>query len=334
MSAAAEERGALVISLDFELHWGFFDRRGLDDATVRRLEGARRAVEAMLEAFSAREIRATWAAVGFLLAPDGEARESLLPAPALRPGYRRREMDPYAVEVGSGEGDDPFHYAPSLVRRILETGGQELASHTFGHYYCLEEGQGAEHFAADLDSFGRAAAAYGVSPVSIVFPRNQHNRAYGGLLSASGYRGYRGNPHHSWYAATEEKRANSPVRRAMRLADSMAALSGDGGYRRGELVPDADGLVDVRASRFLRPYSPRLGILNGLTLRRVCSDIKSCARSGKVYHLWWHPHNFGMDLRENMGRLERILDCFSRERGRSGMESMNMGDIVEKGIMC
>lgn len=127
----------------------------------------------------------------------------------------------------------------------------------------------------------------------------------------------------------EEKRANSPLRRALRLADSMVSLSGNGGYRRGGLVPDGDGLVDVRASRFLRPFSRRLGLLNGLTLRRVCSDIKSCAREGKVYHLWWHPHNFGMDLRENMGRLERILDCFSRQRERYGMESMNMGDIVK-----
>lgn len=194
MSAAAEERGALIISLDFELHWGFFDRRGLDDATARRLEGARRAAEAMLEVFSAREIRATWAVVGLLLAPDREAREALLPDPALRPDYRRGELDPCAVPVGSGEGDDPFHYAPSLVRRILDTPGQELASHTFGHYYCLEEGQGADHFAADLDAFGRAAALYGVSPLSIVFPRNQHNPAYGGLLSAAGYRAYRGNP--------------------------------------------------------------------------------------------------------------------------------------------
>ena len=40
--------GALVISLDFELHWGVRDHVGRDDALYRRLDQARRAVEDMV----------------------------------------------------------------------------------------------------------------------------------------------------------------------------------------------------------------------------------------------------------------------------------------------
>ena len=60
--------GALVISLDFELHWGVRDHVGRDDALYRRLDQARRAVDDMVSVFTQRRIRATWATVGFLFA--------------------------------------------------------------------------------------------------------------------------------------------------------------------------------------------------------------------------------------------------------------------------
>src|SRR5262245_13071649 len=58
--------GALVISLDFELHWGVRDKRPVDGSYRENLLGAREAIPRMLDLFEEFGIAATWATVGFL----------------------------------------------------------------------------------------------------------------------------------------------------------------------------------------------------------------------------------------------------------------------------
>ncbi|HUD18083.1 MAG TPA: hypothetical protein VMQ59_12505, partial [Acidimicrobiales bacterium] len=63
--------GALVISLDFELHWGMRDHVDRQSPTYADLAGSRRVVEDLAAVFADRGIRATWATVGFLFASTG-----------------------------------------------------------------------------------------------------------------------------------------------------------------------------------------------------------------------------------------------------------------------
>ena len=58
--------GALVISLDFELHWGVRDKRPVDGPYRENLLGAREAIPQMLDLFEEFGVAATWATVGFL----------------------------------------------------------------------------------------------------------------------------------------------------------------------------------------------------------------------------------------------------------------------------
>ena len=128
--------GVLVVSLDFELHWGVRDRWSVGDHRARLL-GAREAVPAMLELFEAFGIHATWAIVGFLFF---EGKRELLDAlPSRRPAYVDPVLSPYAglAAIGASERDDPFHFAPSLIRQIAHTPDQEIGTHTLSHYYCL-----------------------------------------------------------------------------------------------------------------------------------------------------------------------------------------------------
>ena len=63
----ANATSKVVWSLDFELRWGMHDRLGLDrDLYRRNLEGAREAVPRLLQLFTRRGVRATWATVGAL----------------------------------------------------------------------------------------------------------------------------------------------------------------------------------------------------------------------------------------------------------------------------
>ena len=36
--------------------------------------------------------------------------------------------------------------------------------------------------------------------------------------------------------------------------------------------------------------------------------MRKAARERRIYHLWWHPHNFGADIEESMAILRVDLD--------------------------
>lgn len=318
------DRGAFVVSLDVELHWGVRDHAPAHGAYRANLLGERRAVPALLALFREFGVSATWATVGFLFARSRGELERC--SPAVRPAYADPALDPYGEPLGDGEDDDPLHFAPSLVEQIAAAPGQEVATHTFSHYYCLEPGQGRGAFAADLDAAVRIAAARGVALRSIVFPRNQHNPAYDDLLRGAGITCYRGAQTGWMYRPGAEALGTSRVR-AGRLADTYLPITGRE-TQPWDAVARPDGLCNVAASRFLRPYTPRLRAVEGLRLRRVTGGLRRAAERGEIFHLWWHPHNFGTHLDENLGFLRRVLEGFAALRDAHGMQSLTMAQTA------
>ena len=87
-------------------------------------------------------------------------------------------------------------------------------------------------------------------------------------------------------------------------------------------------MTDLAASRFLRPYSPRYQFMDGMRLHRMKKSMKHAAQHKKIYHLWWHPHNFGMNIDENLCMLEEIFINFHVLKDKYGVVSANMGDFA------
>jgi len=316
--------GALVISLDFELHWGMRDHVAPDSPAFADLEPSRTVVADLAELFADRGLRATWATVGFLFASTGDELAAHLPA--TRPSYTRAEFDPYGQAVGADEGADPEHLAGSLVRLLAATPGQEVASHTFSHYYCLEDGQGEDEFRADLAAARSIAAAQGLDLTSLVLPRNQWNPRYAAVVADSGFTCFRGpQPSRGHQARPNEE--HGPIERAARLADSYVGTSPPPTFAWDELARP-DGLCDVPASAFLRPYSPGRRRLDPLKFRRLTSGMRDAARRGRIFHLWWHPHNFARHPKESFAFLGRLLDEFDGLAEREGMRSLSMRDVA------
>jgi hypothetical protein len=48
-----------------------------------------------------------------------------------------------------------------------------------------------------------------------------------------------------------------------------------------------------------------------------------------MYHIWWHPHNFGVNINENIANLVAILEYYQFLKKEYGMQSFNMGEIGE-----
>lgn len=311
-----------TVSLDFELYWGVRDKRALDSYSANLL-GVRQAIPRMLEAFAGAGVNASWATVGFLMFDDKE--ELLASLPQELPTYTNAELSPYPrlEQIGRNEQEDPFHYGLSLVRQIIACPGQEVASHTFSHYYCLEDGQTRSQFRADLAAAQAAAGRLGLELRSLVFPRNQYNADYLSACAEAGFTSFRGNPQ-SWIYRAERDSDESAAKRIVRLIDTYVPISGANTWALDEGSP-----VNVPASSFLRPYSPTLAAFDSWRLERIKRQMSHAARNGLAYHLWWHPHNFGIHTDENMAFLRQVLDHYRRLAGEFGMRSLSMKQAAE-----
>ena len=315
--------GSFIISLDFELHWGVRDVVNLRDKRDHFLR-ARESIPEVLRIFANHEVHATWATVGFLFARD--KRHLMAHLPEDRPSYSVRRFDPYLAlaNIGEDERSDPFHYAYSLLQLISDTPGQEIGSHTFSHYYCLEHGQTRTSFEADLEAARAIGAAFGDVTAALVFPRGQYNPQYRDVLSVHGVRTYRIPPKFRPYQPRRASEENLAYR-ALRLVDSYVPL---GGYYGDLPAPDPDETVPLQAGLFLRPYSPSRRLLEPIRLQRLKTAMRSAAQEGRDFHLWWHPHNFGTHTAQNLATMREVLDEYRLLQERYAWPSLNMGEAA------
>ena len=95
-----------------------------------------------------------------------------------------------------------------------------------------------------------------------------------------------------------------------------------------DMTPRRDpSLHDLSASQFLRPYSRVAPYAEGLKLSRILRGMTAAAQASSGYHLWWHPHNFGQYLTQNMDNLDVILRHFKRLEDTYGMRSLTMEEV-------
>ncbi|SFD80305.1 Polysaccharide deacetylase [Chitinophaga sp. CF118] len=315
--------GNFIISLDFELLWGVRDCR-TKEQYGKNVLGVHTVIPRLLETFREYKVRATFSTVGFLFFENKQ--ELINNVPVSSPSYKKVNLSPYNDYfdlVGDNLKVDLYHYAPTLIKLIQDYPEQEIGTHTFSHYYCLEEGQNIDEFRTDIESAIKIGKKYGIALTSLVFPRNQFNDEYVKVCNELGIICYRGNEH-SWLYVAKNK--DNRVRRIFRLLDAYINISGHNSYTKSYLKSKYP--IDIPASRFLRPYSRRLKLLDGLKLHRIKSGMSYAARNNMTYHLWWHPHNFGVNQNENFSFLKRILAHYNDLNKRYNFQSNTMSELA------
>ncbi|CAM3863958.1 polysaccharide deacetylase family protein [Rheinheimera salexigens] len=306
-----------VISLDFELFWGVRDSRG--EEYFDFLKNVHDVIPKILNLFNQYDIACTWAGVGAICAND--FGEFINNKPLFMPSYKDSKYNPFLDLKYLSTLDPKLLFAPNLVTAITNTPNQEFASHTYSHFYCLEDGQTVTEFAADLKACTQIVASKNINLKSLVFPRNQFNSDYLKVCKQQGLIAYRGNPIH-WAYKPESRNERSLIKRLFRLIDTYLPLSGS--LRQQVQLDNVSGMVDVPASIFFRPYSPKLSFLDGMKLRRLKWSMTRTAKKGGVFHLWWHPHNFGRYTDENLQQLEVLLQHYQMLNKRYGFKSVTM----------
>lgn len=319
------DNGILTISLDFELAWGFHDGNKAKGLYKSAILGARTVIPKILDLFDKYSVHATWATVGALRCESKSELLRLINKDLVYLDGNYKIYEYIKKNVGENEEDDPLHYAGSLLDLIQECPHQYIGSHTFSHFFLLEKTMSVDDFEQEL----RGIKALFPNAVTNVFARNQITDKALSILNSYGFIGYRGiQENNSILKIYKERRKNPKVIRALRLIDTYIPLTGYYDYSRYDLKKG--DLFNIRSSSFLRPFNPSLSYLEPLKLYRIKKGMKHAAQTRRLYHLYWHPHNFGINQEENLKMLEELLQYYAELKSLYKMESLSMEEVCTR----
>ncbi len=317
-----EKTGNLVISLDFELLWGVFDKVEWQDK-IDYFNNTRKVVPEILALFEEYSISCTWACVGMLFNSNWDEWEQNIPN--IIPDYENRKLSAY--EFGKSiksKRTELLCFAPDIIQRIHNSPKQEIGTHTYSHYYCLEAGQDQRSFKADITTAKRMAENMNISLSSLVFPRNQLNKKYFETCNDLRIASVRSNPD-AWY--WEETQKDTLTQKIFRTGDAYI-----GRNNKSYKLSDIDRMNNISiqpASRLLRPFSGNR-VFNDLKLKRILKEMTHAAQNGQIYHIWWHPHNFGTNPENNLQDLINILEVYKKLNLMYNFSSVTMAEIRNK----
>lgn len=319
--------GCLVVSLDFELMWGMHDVSEKEGYGRTNVKNVPLVIDRMVDLFRLYGVHATFATVGMIMYHDKE--ELMNDIPELHPSYINTKCSVYENDYLNQiqKNEECLFFQPEVVSKLKNTEGIEVATHTYCHYYCWEKGQTSEQFESDLKKAVEVAKRNGLILKSIIFPRNQVPMEYLDLCKKQGITSYRGNA--KKYFERPVSTIDALRLRICRFIDSYFNIGGNTTISFSELMID-NSLINIRASRLIRPFCKTIRVFEGLRLRRIKKEMEYAAKHKEVYHIWWHPHNFGANIEQNMSFLESILKEYSFLHNRYGFESCTMNELCTK----
>ena len=316
-------KGEFVISLDFELHWGIFDKVNFEE-NQSYFENTRQLIPELLKLFQDYNIEVTWATVGMLV--NDNYKDWIHNQPKEKPNYNNEILSAYNWVNNNKQTiktNKLGHFAPELVQQIIDAKGQEMGSHTYAHYYCLDKGQTVNEFNEDANRFAEIAKKQNIKLESLVFPRNQYNQEYLEVCKNNGLKIVRANPN-NW--CWNYDFPISILQKIARTLDCYIPLFKTSFKK--ENVTSQKGVVLFPASRFLKPVS-QFNLLNSLRIKRIKNEMTRSAKKGEFYHLWWHPHNFGNSPKQAIEELEAILKHYVFLKNTYKMKSSNMINVYK-----
>lgn len=330
--------GHFVISLDFELHWGMCDHKSVADYK-ENLKNVGPVINRLLALADAYNVKLTFATVGFLFA---ESKSELLDfIPNKKPTYTNSKFSPYSLlkSIGENESKDPYHFAKSTIKLIKDNGNHEIGTHTFSHFYCHELGQTISQFEEDIKSAIAIAKPLNIKLESIVFPRNmiktenKTDQPYLEVCKKYGINSFRGKEKAFIYNIHTTKYYKGwYLFKFLRLLDTYINVTGFNTYKVENHYTEK-GILNLPSSRILRAYMKSLKFLEPLKILRIKKSMKHAAKKGELFHLWWHPHNFGKNMDENFENLEAIFKEYAILNKSNTFSSETMTSLTNKTIL-
>ena len=309
---------SFTISLDFELYWGVSDSRKLL-SYKENIDGTWDAIPKILELFLKYNINATWATVGMLMCKDYKDWEyfSKRNKENIYNTNLIKKLKPLIIKYPNA------FFARELVEKIIKTQGQEIATHTYSHISCDDSNISEKDFLIDIKNAVDVADTMDIELQTIVFPRNQINKNYFNCIKEYGFKAYRDNPNHNLYKFGHSN-PYGIFGRFIRFINSYLPIIQNKYFLYNYINSDKES---IKGSFFLRPWSRKLFFLEFLKIYRIKSLMTNAAKQNLNFHLWWHPHNFGSNLVQNIINLEKILMHYKKLNNKYNFKSCSMIEI-------
>lgn len=317
-----KKRGTFIVSIDCEMLWGMRDHATKQSLTGSYVLVGHNTMLKILELFKKYNIHATWAFVGLCLLESKKQIYEL--APQNKPTYCIKRLSNYEYidnDYIDKDGPDPHYYSGDMASIIAKTPGQEIGTHTFSHYYCWEEGQTASQFKEDLAcSIKVSKEKLGISPKTIVFPRNQVNKKYLEILKSAGIERYRGRQR----LKSTRKTLLGKVERAVLRFLTIPAYMSTYDLKKIDryILP-----MNIPGTFMFETYNGKRKFLIKRGLRVMKNVMTLSAIRGKTVHMYFHPHNFGCYTEENLAYLEELLQHYTYLNKKYGFQSINMREV-------
>jgi peptidoglycan/xylan/chitin deacetylase (PgdA/CDA1 family) len=268
------DKGTFIFSLDCEGYWGMGDVVSVPPREGWTSHQLAQIYRRLVELFDRYGIPGTWAFVAAFVHTEEEARES---------GYLLDQPIPYngrdwaaTFKACFGRGQTDGWLCPDALELVRASGAHEIAAHGFSHLPLNEAHTSSEVADRELDLLDDFWRRRGIRTRTFVYPRNQpgHLARLGRQFDA-----YR--PPHPLEVCRD------PLARLKRLVaelDLWVQPVEHGGAGMPAPLPPALLLNHRAGGRRLVPPS--------VTLARVRRMLRRAIESGKVVHLYSHPHNF------------------------------------------
>lgn len=296
---------ALFISLDFELLWGAYGLRTSKKFKKNVLTG-KKAIPSIIQILNKYNVESTWACVG-ALALDNK-NKLVTEFEYIDPKYPDlKSFKNYFKDVGNSEEDDPLHFGKQVIEEHLLSDKIELASHSFTHLRYLDQENREDVF--DKDTYVSKKVLESIQKKQIetnIFPKNQYSLQALKLLKDRQFLSYRPSTFFSGKRSTAGTKEESFSFKIKRILKETIPNSNQGEYT---FQPHAQYVT-----RFLRPFKSKM--LSYYQLNIIKSELHFCALNQIDYHLWWHPHNFGINPKLSILQLETLLQYFDSLRDK------------------
>ena len=293
-SNALQDQGTFVISIDLELIWGFIHRPDFKKFT-ESVRNVRKTLPRLLQLLSVFDVGVTIAAVGQLMTPDP-------------PEETARQ---YGLPL-------ELFWARDLIGSV-DQGKHEIGIHGHRHRFFdeLSEAQAEE----DINLAIESARSLDVQVESMVFPQNRIHHLQ--IAQRCGIRFYRGvDP---WWF----NRLPSVLRRPAHLADQMLGLRPP--VVCAQSVAGVVQLINIPGSMILMSRDGvRKMIPIAARVKKIKRGIDRAISSGRIFHLWFHPHNLSCDSDAMLAALKEILDYANAKRsaGQLAIKTMNQVEVT------
>jgi len=309
-----DEPGLFVISLDTELAWGSFDT-GEFSQHETAYQNTRSVIQDLCSLFDAYNMPTTWALVMHLLEDcDGHSQ-------CPRPQF---EWVNWYDELPCITGvDQNIWHTPDILRMIESTKVEhEIGLHGYTHMILGDPGCTPEAAQYEINKAIQIANRWDIDPQTYIFPRN--NIGHLDILSKSGLSYYRGVDSY-WY----EKFSYSVVQKPMRFIDET--------FKRAPPVVSPrrkeDGLVELPGSQILRPYNgPWKYSPKNSQLSRAKKGLSKAARTGNIFHLWFHPFNLSLNKSNHLNLVNDILAHASQLRRDGQIEFCTLAEAASRRV--